>query len=178
MEQPESPGSWWLGLSLRLAATRGGAWALSRILPPVERGVESVSGGRLTFPELLQWFGVPIVELTTTGAKTGKDRTVPVLGVPDDGDWVVAASNWGRDRHPAWYHNLRTNPTVTVTYRHQSERYDARAVTGTDRDKYWDHVTDVNPGLPTYQARAQGRDIPIIVLTPTQSTDSDESPSP
>lgn len=166
MNQPRSPGSWWLGLSLRFAATRPGAWALSRILPRVEAGIEMVSGSRVTFAELLDWFGAPIVELTTIGAKTGTLRTVPVLGVPDEGDWVVAASNWGRDHHPAWYHNLKTNPIVQVTYRNQSETYEAHEVTGAERHQYWDTLTRINPGLPTYQRRAEGREIPVVVLAP------------
>lgn len=171
MDQPQSPGSWWLRLSLRFAATPTGAWVLSRVLPRIETIVEVLSGGQLTFPDVMRWFGAPIVELTTTGAKSGKDRTVPVLGVPDDGDWIVVASNWGRDRHPAWYHNLKANPEVAVAYRNQHATYEVREVTDDEREQYWEKVTTVNPGLPTYQSRASPREIPIIVLTPTTLED-------
>ena len=66
------------------------------------------SRGRATFTSWTT--GLPIVMLTTTGAKSGRTRTLPVLGLPNDGNLVVIASNYGQDRNPAWYHNLRAQP--------------------------------------------------------------------
>jgi hypothetical protein len=54
--------------------------------------------------------------LTTTGAKTGQQRTFPVLGVPDGDNLVVIASNWGQRHYPAWYYNLRVHSTATVAW--------------------------------------------------------------
>jgi deazaflavin-dependent oxidoreductase (nitroreductase family) len=66
--------------------------------------VYRVSRGRSTFTSWVT--GLPIVMLTTTGARSGRQRTLPVLGVPDDGTLVVIASNYGQERNPAWYYNL------------------------------------------------------------------------
>lgn len=153
-------------LSLRFAATSAGTWLMSRTLPSVDRFLRAVSGGRVTLPKVMWKAGAPVVVLTTIGAKTGKERTVPVLGLQDGEKWIVVASNWGRDTHPAWYHNLKANPEVELTYRGETGQYVAREVTGEERDEYWTRVGEVNPGLETYQDRADERTIPVVVLEP------------
>lgn len=170
MHRVRSPPPWWLGIFLRIAATRPGAWLLARTLPSYDRLLQRLSAGRLSLTTLLWKLNVPIVELTTNGAKTGKERTVPVLGIPGDEELIVVASNWGRTDHPAWYHNLKANPDVKVTYDGRTERYAAREVTGDELREYWEQVSDVNPGLETYQQRAGERRIPIVVLTPTDGS--------
>ena len=114
----------WQRFVQRIAATRPGSWLFSHTLHHVDRFLMGVSGGRLTVPGLLA--GLPVVWLTTTGAKTGKERTLPVLGLRDGDRWVVVASNWGNETHPAWYYNLRANPEVELTYREQRGAYVAR----------------------------------------------------
>jgi len=91
--------------------------------PRVDRVLSSVSGGRLSIARLLSALGAPVVELTTVGTKTGKRRSVPVLGFRDGRKWVVVASNWGRDRQPAWYHNLRARPDVELSFGGETEQY-------------------------------------------------------
>jgi deazaflavin-dependent oxidoreductase (nitroreductase family) len=59
--------------------------------------------------------GLPVVMLTTTGAKTGRQRTRPVLGIPDGERLILVGSNFGRPHHPAWYHNLRAGPRAIGT---------------------------------------------------------------
>jgi hypothetical protein len=98
MARTTSP--WWLRLSLWFAATRLGTWVLSRTLPRVDRVLSSVSGGRLSIARLLSALGAPVVELTTVGTKTGKRRSVPVLGFRDGRKWVVVASNWDATDSP------------------------------------------------------------------------------
>ena len=105
---------WWQRLLQRLASTRTGAWVFSRIAHRIDRVLLGLSDGRVSTSRVLA--GVPTVRLTTTGAKTGLDRTVPVMGIPDGENWVLIASNWGGDSHPAWYHNLSANPEVVLTY--------------------------------------------------------------
>ena len=164
MSRTTSP--WWLRLSLWFAATRLGTWVLSRTLPRVDRVLSSVSGGRLSIARLLSALGAPVVELTTVGTKTGKRRSVPVLGFRDGRKWVVVASNWGRDRQPAWYHNLRARPDVELSFGGETEQYVASEVTGAKRAAYWSRLEALNPGLEAYQERSGDRDIPVVVLTP------------
>lgn len=174
MAQIQDGAPWWLRLSLWFAATAAGTWLLSRMLPRVDRLLQGLSGGSLTLQRLLSRMGTPIVELTTIGAKTGKERQVPVLGVRDGEKWVLVASNWGRSTHPAWYHNLRANSEVRVTYRGHTEEYVAREATGEERATYWEHLQRVNPGLETYEERAGDREIPVVVLSPAENMQSVE----
>lgn len=168
MAQIQEGAPWWLTLSLRAAASSPGTWILSRSLPRVDRVIQRLSDGSFTLQQVLARMGTPVVELTTIGAKTGKLRQVPVLGLRDGEKWVLVASNWGRPTHPGWYHNLHVNPTVQVVYRGHVGVYEAREVTGDERARYWPKITAINPGLETYSDRAGDREIPVIVLTPTE----------
>jgi deazaflavin-dependent oxidoreductase (nitroreductase family) len=95
------------------AATAPMSWLCARVLHHLDRLVDRRTRGRHT---LSSWVsGTLMVMLTTTGAKTGRQRTSPVLSVPDGDNLVVIASNWGQRQHPAWYHNLCVHPTATVT---------------------------------------------------------------
>ncbi|HSD81740.1 MAG TPA: nitroreductase family deazaflavin-dependent oxidoreductase, partial [Solirubrobacteraceae bacterium] len=96
----------------RLAATGAGAWLFSRILHRIDRPVFRLTRGRHTLASLIS--GLPVVLLTTTGARSGLPRTVPVLALPTPDGLAVIASNWGKARHPAWYHNLRADPRGSV----------------------------------------------------------------
>jgi deazaflavin-dependent oxidoreductase (nitroreductase family) len=103
----------------------------------------------------------PILLLTTTGARTGRQTTVPLGFAVDDEDRVfVIASKAGAPKHPAWFHNLRANPTVTVELGDGS--YQARAVvtTGEERDRLYRMVSD---GTSPYEQNTD-RTFPVIVL--------------
>ncbi|WP_329054811.1 nitroreductase family deazaflavin-dependent oxidoreductase [Amycolatopsis sp. NBC_01488] len=103
----------------------------------------------------------PILLLTTTGARTGRRTTVPLgFGVDDQGRVFVVGSKAGAPRHPAWFHNLRANPAVTVELGDRS--YQARAVvtTGEERDRLYRRVSD---GAAAYEQNTD-RVFPVIVL--------------
>src|SRR5438270_12772506 len=91
----------------RFAASGPGSWLFARVLHHIDRPVHRLTRSRHTFASLVS--GIPVVMLTTTGAKTGRPRTVPVLGIPADGAVAIVASNFGQHRHPGWYHNLRAH---------------------------------------------------------------------
>jgi hypothetical protein len=92
----------------RTAGTRPMAWLYGRIQEPLDQLVYRCTSGTAT---LTSWLGdVEMTMLTTTGARTGQPRKHVVLGMPDGERLVVIASNYGRRRHPAWYHNLRARP--------------------------------------------------------------------
>nr|WP_230862608.1 nitroreductase/quinone reductase family protein [Amycolatopsis camponoti] len=103
----------------------------------------------------------PILLLTTTGARTGRRTTVPLgYAVDDEGRVFVVGSKAGAPRHPAWFHNLRANPSVTVELGDGS--YEARAIvtTGEERDRLYGRVSD---GTSAYE-RNTDRVFPVIIL--------------
>lgn len=156
---------WWQRVIQSLAATRVGSWILSLTIHHLDLVLLNGSGGRVSTSTVLA--GLPTVQLTTVGANTGRDRTVPVMGLPDGEKWILVASNWGSESHPAWYHNLCANPDVTLTYRDQTNRYVAREATGTERDGYWRRATEMYVGFEAAKRRSKPRQIPIVVLSPT-----------
>ena len=112
--------------------------------------------------------GLPVLTVTTIGARSGEPRSVMLVGVPDRERVILIASNWGRPHHPAWCHNLRANPETTLTYRGVSERYLARQVYGVERDACWNRAVHLYAGYEDYMRRVGGREIPVFLLTPKE----------
>lgn len=102
--------------------------------------------------------------LTTTGARTGQRRAVPLTYLPDGDRYVVTAGNAGSDRHPAWYHNLAADPDVTVEAGTETFKAVAAIVGEPERATLYERFAAVYPQLADYQNRT-ARPIPIIVLT-------------
>ena len=107
--------------------------------------------------------GAPLLLLTTTGAKTGRKHTTPLVYFQDGDRIVVFGSKGGAPTHPAWYHNLVANPDVTVEL--PGETLEARAVTadGAERDRIWSAQKELMPGFKDYEAKTD-RQIPVVVL--------------
>lgn len=146
----------------RFGASAPGSWLFKTTLRPVDKQVFRMSGGKRTFASMLS--GLPVVMLTTTGARSGKPRTVPVLGIPTDGTVAVIASNFGQKKHPAWYHNLRAHPEGELSVDGQKRRYRAVEATGEQRRQIWEAALKYYPGFNTYETRASHRDIHVFVL--------------
>jgi deazaflavin-dependent oxidoreductase (nitroreductase family) len=110
-----------------------------------------------------RFLGAPMVLLTTTGAKSGKRLTTPLVSLPDGERLLVFASKGGAPRHPAWYHNLVANPTVTVEY--GTEKFDAESevITGDEHDRLYARQVAVFPGFGDYQKNTT-RVIPVVAL--------------
>jgi deazaflavin-dependent oxidoreductase (nitroreductase family) len=117
-----------------------------------------------------------VVILTTTGAKTGQQRTSPMLGVPDGDNLVVIAANWGQPHHPAWYHNLCAHPLATVTVRGVYRRVRAEEASGDERERLWQLGREVYPGGVVYARRAANRRIPVMVLAPSSDEAGGSNP--
>ena len=132
----------------RIIATRPVAWLLARTIHHVDGAALRLSGGRTTASAVLS--GLPIIQLTTTGARSGRLRTVPLVGIPDGERLILIASNWGQTKHPAWYYNVKANPQVKVSGGGvaaagggdvPAERlYVAREVIGEERDLSLIHI--------------------------------------
>ena len=111
-----------------------------------------------------QFAGAPLLLLTTTGAKTGRKHTTPLVYQKDGDRIVVFGSKGGAPSHPAWYLNLVANPGVTVEL--PGETFEAEAVTveGAERDRIWSAQKELMPGFAEYESKTE-RQIPVIVLT-------------
>ena len=148
----------------RLGASGPGSWLFARVLHRIDPPVYRLTRGRHTFASLVS--GIPVVMLTTTGARSGQPHTVPVLGLPTPDGLAVIASNFGQRRHPAWYHNLRANPEGWVAVGGQSRRFRAVEADGERRLRIWEEGLRVYPGWSQYERRAATRRIAVFVLEP------------
>jgi deazaflavin-dependent oxidoreductase (nitroreductase family) len=148
----------------KTAATRPMAKLYGVIQQPLDRLVYRLSRGRTTMSSWLG--GVEITMLTTTGARSGRPRTLPVLGLPDGDDMILIASNFGRPHNPSWYYNLRANPRATVVYEGASREMEAHELSGAERDRCYGRGEEIYPGFTYYRAWAAPREIPVLRLEP------------
>ncbi|WP_159810802.1 nitroreductase family deazaflavin-dependent oxidoreductase [Cellulomonas citrea] len=109
--------------------------------------------------------GVPIIVLTTTGARSGAERKVALMRVEHDGRYAVVASRGGSPEHPAWYHNLVAHPRVQLQDGPVRRTYDVRELAGAEREDWWARSVEVWPDYATYQTKTD-RVIPVLVLEP------------
>lgn len=149
----------------RLVTSAAMAGVMASVLHRVDRPLFRITGGRATLTGLMT--GLPVVTLTTTGAKSGQPRTVPLVAIPDGDQIVLIASNFGQAHHPAWYLNLCATPQATVARDGVTRTYAARTAEGAAYDDYWQRAVALYAGYAAYKERTQGRRIPILVLTPT-----------
>jgi deazaflavin-dependent oxidoreductase (nitroreductase family) len=110
-----------------------------------------------------QFAGAPLLILTTTGAKSGKQRTHPLVYLPDGDRLIVFASKGGAPTSPDWYHNLVANPTATVELGNETFDVKATVLTGEERDRIFAKQAEHMPGFAEYQAKTT-RTIPVVVL--------------
>lgn len=108
--------------------------------------------------------GVPVIVLTSVGAKSGKLRKTPLMRVEHDGEYAVVASRGGAPTHPVWYWNLVKNPHVELQDGAEKHDYEAREVQGEERAVWWERAVAVWPAYADYQTKTD-RVIPVFVLT-------------
>ncbi|MEI5131083.1 nitroreductase family deazaflavin-dependent oxidoreductase [Streptomyces libani] len=109
--------------------------------------------------------GIPVVILTTRGAKSGKIRKSPLMRVEHDGTYAVVASMGGAPRHPVWFHNLVADPRVELQDGPVRRDMTAREVTGTEKALWWGRAVEAWPDYDEYQKKTD-RQIPVFVLEP------------
>lgn len=151
----------------RVAASGPGAWVFKRTLHPIDKGLYRLTKGRLTVPGLMA--GLPVIMVTTTGAKTGRDRTLPLLGIPLDDDIAVIGSNFGQRSTPGWVYNLRAKPEATVVRGSESVEVTARSATDAETERAFEAGAAFYGGFPKYRERASHREIEVFVLEPRQT---------
>jgi deazaflavin-dependent oxidoreductase (nitroreductase family) len=148
----------------RFASTGPGNWLSSKILRHLDRAVLWASFGRYTISTDLA--GVPTLFLTTTGARSGRPRTVQLIAVPAGDDLAVIGSAFGGRKHPGWVHNLDADPRATAGYRDRRVEVTAQELTGPEAEQVWARGRTLNPGFADYPRRAGTRRIRVFRLEP------------
>lgn len=128
----------------------------------VHKSALALSGGRLG----AEVWGMTVLELHTTGRRSGKRRSTMLTAPVVDGDeYVIVASKGGDDRHPDWFRNLEFEPDVEITVRNETRPMRARVVTGAERAELWERIVKKSSNYRDYQRRTD-REIPVVVLAP------------
>jgi len=172
----------WQKLVQRLFAMQAVSAVIAPIAHRLDNPVIRLSHGRTTLTSILT--GLPVVTLTTLGAKSGQPRSVPLVAIPLEtevqqtgpeargagpearGKIILIASNFGRAHHPAWYYNLRLNPHATVAIGDLTGEYLAHEAAGEEREYAWQRAAYLYGGYNAYRQRASLRTIGVFVLTP------------
>ena len=129
----------------------------------VRKQVEEYEGSGGTKGTTLR--GMPVVLLSTKGARSGKVRKTPLMRVEHDGVYAIVASLGGAPKHPVWYFNVKANPVVELRDGPVVREMTAREVTGEEKKPWWERAVVAYPDYADYQ-RKTDREIPVFVLEP------------
>ncbi|HZK16565.1 MAG TPA: nitroreductase family deazaflavin-dependent oxidoreductase [Solirubrobacterales bacterium] len=143
------------------------SWPFLRRAMGLHAWLYKVSRGRIGHN--VPGVGAPMLLLDHVGAKSGTERTSPLLYVEDGDDLVIVASKGGYPKHPAWYHNLIANPDTTVQVGGEHRGVHARTANAEERERLWPKVVASYHGYGDYQRRSKGREIPLVILKPRPS---------
>ena len=154
---------WW-ALGGPIYASRTGLAVWRKLLAPLEARVVTASGGRLKLNP-----AVPIVVLTSTGARTGQSRETPLAYFTDGDAVILIASNYGSGRHPGWYYNLRAHPECRLHIGPRGGTFRSTEVTGEERDRLYGLAVDRLAHVFALHDERSGEQwtIPVLRLTPT-----------
>jgi deazaflavin-dependent oxidoreductase (nitroreductase family) len=151
-----------------LGGTRAGGWLFSRTLRHLDDVVGRLSKGKHSAPGLLT--GLAVLDLTTTGRKSGQPRTSHLIATPYDGTVALLGTNFGQESTPAWALNLEAEPRATVSYRGTTRQVLARSATDTEADQIFDLAGRFYPGYRNYRVRVgSSRRIRVFVLEPVSA---------
>ena len=140
------------------------AWRLiGKGMTGTHAAIYRASGGKLAG----RMFNSPVLLLITTGRKTGRERTTPLLYLEDGENLVVVASVGGAPRHPDWYWNLKADPEARVQMQERTLRVRAQEAEGEEKRRLWRRVVEMYPPYEDYQRRTE-REIPVFVLRPME----------
>ena len=112
--------------------------------------------------------GLPVIILTTTGARSGAIRKTPIMRVERDGVYAAIASYAGNPQNPQWYYNLLAHPEAELQDGAEIRQVRARELTGAEKQRWWDIADADNPNYARYRTSAGRRDIPILALEPAE----------
>jgi deazaflavin-dependent oxidoreductase (nitroreductase family) len=146
------------------ASSKPGAWLFSKALRHLDNVVLRLSRGRTTTPELLA--GLPVIDVTTTGRKSGLRRTSHLISVPFGDSLALLGTNFGQQATPAWVLNLEAEPRATVSRRGVTREVVARAATAEESAQVLEDSARVYGGYLKYQQRITHRRLRIFLLEP------------
>ena len=151
---------WYVNLFMKLALTRPGTWLLTNFSARLAPIVYRMTGGRLNSTGVILF---PVLALTTTGRRSGKRRTVQLAYVAFDENAYLVASNFGKNNHPGWMHNMEVDPRVSVQL--GSNHYDVTAEKLTEAEKaaVWGKLAEEVPNFDLYEQRS-GRTLRVFRL--------------
>lgn len=163
---PDRPPTRLKRLLTPFALSRPGTWYGINVAARFDPKLMELTGGRVN----LGGGVLPTLLLTVPGRRSGVERTVPLVYFSDGDDVILMASSFGRPNLPAWYHNVKANPEVTLTAGGVSERYRATEVDGPEREALYEKAKQVYAGYGIYEDRTAGiRAVPVLRLTPVRS---------
>jgi len=137
----------------------------SKIVPPLDRFLSKISGGRIVVSAGV----VPSLVLTTTGRKSGQPRRTPLATLPVGDDFLVVGSNFGKEHHPAWTANLMANPEASVSFKGKDIRVVAHLLDADEKKEVWPKLLEIWPTYDRYVERS-GRDLRVFRLERRQSS--------
>jgi deazaflavin-dependent oxidoreductase (nitroreductase family) len=151
---------WYLRLIRRAGGARWFTWLGAHVLTRLDKWLYPRFHGRLVSagPPIL-----PLLLLTTTGRRSGRPSSTPLLYLPDGDDLVVVASNWGQRQQPSWSSNLLAQPKATVEVSGVRRAVVARLATPEERARLWPRLLAEFPPYQTYANRS-GRELRVFVL--------------
>jgi deazaflavin-dependent oxidoreductase (nitroreductase family) len=145
----------------RFAMSRAGYLFMLHVAPHIDKVVIPRTNGRLSSA------GIDRVGLvTSTGAKSGQQRTHPLVLIEDSDELLAIGSNYGREKHPAWSANLLAHPECSVEFIGPPKRYRAELLTGDARAAAWAHAVDYYAGYESYRTSCAPREIRVFRLRP------------
>jgi deazaflavin-dependent oxidoreductase (nitroreductase family) len=152
-----------LRASAKFARSSFGRWFGINVSSRIDPVLLKLSGGRVS-----SFAGAPIVDVTAPGKKSGEPRHAALLYFTQGDEVILIASSFGREKHPAWYHNVMAAPEVHLHAKGRDGRYVARQVEGAERDRLYGLAAKIYPGYADYEVRAAaaGRTIPVVALRP------------
>jgi len=109
--------------------------------------------------------GMPVLLLTTVGRKTGQARTTPLMYIRDGESYVITASNNGRNKHPAWFYNLKASPQAEIALPSKRLQVTATFATTAEKERLWPVLIEQAPFFDGYRKKTS-REIPMVVLSP------------
>jgi deazaflavin-dependent oxidoreductase (nitroreductase family) len=146
----------------RFASSRCGAWLFSKTLHRLDDGVGRLSRGRHSVPGFFA--GLPVVDVTTTGRRSGLPRTTHLIPIPIGDTLALVGTNFGQPSTPAWALNLEAEPRARVAFRSASREVVARPATEPETEQVMVTASAVYGGYSKYRQRITGRRVRIFVL--------------
>jgi deazaflavin-dependent oxidoreductase (nitroreductase family) len=164
---PTQPPTRFKRLMTSIALSRPGTWFYINVASRLDPWLIRATRGRIDSSMGV----VPIVLLTARGARSGIKRTVPLLYFTDRDDVILMASSFGRPRYPAWYHNLKAHPEVSLHRRGRTGSYVAHEVDSAERDRLYKLAKQLYSGYGVYEGRVAGvRRVPVLRLSPAAAS--------